>query len=179
MKRIPVQNSEVLHIKTVDDANFRLDLYAIKRSYRNRWVTLSNSIFNDQIAVFEIPIKKYKFNNLVMDPVGSDEISADANLYFNTMFFDSSFIATTGVIDNKDLVNAKRPSKKRIGIDKITSHVSRHSFAYYMLSTGATVEEISFALGHASIEITQSYIKQFPSRYSDEAIDRFGSSFSI
>jgi len=68
---------------------------------------------------------------------------------------------------------------KRIGIDKITSHVSRHSFAYYMLSTGAKVEEISFALGHSSIEVTQSYIKQFPSRYSDEAIDRFGSSFSI
>ena len=68
---------------------------------------------------------------------------------------------------------------QRIGIDKITSHVSRHSFAYYMLSTGATVEEISFALGHATIEITQSYIKQFPSRYSDNAIDRFGSSFSI
>lgn len=67
----------------------------------------------------------------------------------------------------------------RIGVEKITSHVSRHSFAYYMLSTGATVEEISFALGHASIQITQSYIKQFPSRYSDEAIDRFGSSFSV
>jgi len=68
---------------------------------------------------------------------------------------------------------------QRIGIDKITSHVSRHSFAYYMLSTGATVEEISFALGHATIEITQSYIKQFPSRYSDNAIDRFGSRFNI
>ena len=68
---------------------------------------------------------------------------------------------------------------KRIGVEKITSHVSRHSFAYYMLSTGATVEEISFALGHATIEITQSYIKQFPSRYSDNAIDRFGSRFNI
>jgi integrase len=68
---------------------------------------------------------------------------------------------------------------KRIGIDKITSHVSRHSFAYYMLSTGATVEEISFALGHATIDITQSYIKQFPSKYSDNAIDRFGSRFNI
>ena len=50
--------------------------------------------------------------------LGSDEISADANLYFNTMFFDPNYIATTGVIDNKDLVNAKRPRKKRIGIDK-------------------------------------------------------------
>jgi len=68
---------------------------------------------------------------------------------------------------------------KRLNIDKITSHVSRHSFAYYMLSTGATVEEISFALGHSSIEVTQSYIKQFPSKYSDEAIDRFGSSFNV
>jgi len=48
-----------------------------------------------------------------------------------------------------------------------------------MLSTGASVEEISFALGHASIEITQSYIKQFPSRYSDEAISRFGASFNV
>jgi integrase len=67
----------------------------------------------------------------------------------------------------------------RIGVEKITSHVSRHSFAYYMLSTGATVEEISFALGHASIQITQAYIKQFPSRYSDEAISRFGQSFNV
>jgi hypothetical protein len=48
-----------------------------------------------------------------------------------------------------------------------------------MLSTGATVEEISFALGHASIQITQAYIKQFPSRYSDEAISRFGQSFNV
>lgn len=67
----------------------------------------------------------------------------------------------------------------RIDVDKITSHVSRHSFAYYMLSTGASVEEISFALGHANPEITQSYIKQFPSRYSDEAISRFGASFNV
>jgi integrase len=68
---------------------------------------------------------------------------------------------------------------QRIGVERITSHVSRHSFAYYMLSSGATVEEISFALGHASIEITQTYINQFPSRYSDEAIDRFGACFNV
>ena len=67
----------------------------------------------------------------------------------------------------------------RIDVEKITSHVSRQSFAYYMLSTGATVEEISFALGHATIQITQSYIKQFPSRYSDVAISRFDASFSV
>jgi hypothetical protein len=118
MRNIPVHHSEVVHIKTIDAANFSLDLYAIKRSYKNRWVSLSNSMFNDQIAVFEIPLKNYKFNNLVLPPVGNDKISADANLYFNTMIFDSSFIATRGVIDDKDLVNTKKPTKKRIGIDK-------------------------------------------------------------
>jgi integrase len=66
-----------------------------------------------------------------------------------------------------------------LGIDKITSHVSRHSFAYYMLYTGATIEEISHALGHASIDITQHYIRQFPSRYSDKAIRRFESHFEF
>ena len=118
MRSIPVHHSEVTHIKTIEDANFSLDLYAIQRSYKNRWASLSNSMFYDQIAVFEIPVKNYKFNNLVLRPIGSDEISADANLYFNTMFFDSSFIATTGVIDNKDLINSKKPRKKRIGIDE-------------------------------------------------------------
>jgi integrase len=79
--------------------------------------------------------------------------------------------------------NAYNSRLKRIardlGIDKITSHVSRHSFAYYMLYTGATVEEISHALGHARIDITQHYIRQFPSRYSDKAIRRFESHFDF
>jgi integrase len=66
-----------------------------------------------------------------------------------------------------------------LGIDKITSHVSRHSFAYYMLDTGSTVEEISYALGHATIDITQHYIRQFPSKYSDKAIRRFESHFEF
>lgn len=66
-----------------------------------------------------------------------------------------------------------------LGIDKITSHVSRHSFAYYMLSTGASVEEISHALGHESIEVTQQYLKQFPNNYSDIAIRRFESHFEF
>jgi hypothetical protein len=48
-----------------------------------------------------------------------------------------------------------------------------------MLSSGATVEEISHALLHSSIEQTQNYLKQFPSKYSDHAIERFGDGFEI
>ena len=68
---------------------------------------------------------------------------------------------------------------KDIGIEKLSSHVSRHSFAYYMLSSGATVEEISHALLHSSIEQTQGYLKQFPSKYSDNAIKRFSDGFVL
>ncbi|MBK5270715.1 MAG: tyrosine-type recombinase/integrase [Bacteroidia bacterium] len=68
---------------------------------------------------------------------------------------------------------------KDIEIEKLTSHVSRHSFAYFMLSSGATVEEISHANGHSTIEMTQNYLKQFPSKYSDNAIKKFESGFEI
>ncbi len=68
---------------------------------------------------------------------------------------------------------------KDIGIEKLTSHVSRHSFSYYMLSSGATVEEISHALVHSCIEQTQGYLKQFPSKFSDNAIKRFTDGFDI
>lgn len=68
---------------------------------------------------------------------------------------------------------------KDLGIEKLTSHVSRHSFAYYMLSSGATVEEISHAMGHSSIEMTQNYLNQFPSKYSDNAIRKFEAAFEI
>lgn len=66
-----------------------------------------------------------------------------------------------------------------IRVEKLTSHVSRHSLAYYMLCSGATVEEISHALNHSSIEQTQNYLKQFPSKYSDNAIERFGDGWDI
>ncbi len=68
---------------------------------------------------------------------------------------------------------------KDIGINKLTSHVSRHSFAYYMLSSGSTVEEISHALLHASIEQTQNYLKQFPSKFADDAVKRFADGWEI
>jgi site-specific recombinase XerD len=66
-----------------------------------------------------------------------------------------------------------------LGFDKLSSHVSRHSFAYHMLESGATIEEISFALGHASIKQTQEYLKQFPSNYADKAIKVFEDSFEL
>jgi len=68
---------------------------------------------------------------------------------------------------------------KDIGLEKLTSHVSRHSFAYYMLSSGSKIEEISHAMSHSSIEITQNYINQFPCKFADHAIERFAEGFIL
>ena len=48
-----------------------------------------------------------------------------------------------------------------------------------MLSSGATIEEISHALLHSSIEQAQNFLKQFPSKFSDNANERFGDGFEI
>lgn len=118
LKDIVVHHSEVTYYKSIDETFFKLDLYTCNRSYQNSWARIYNSMFSDKIAVFQIPLNNYAFNNLVLEPIGSDEISAEANLYFNTVFFDSNYIATKGVIDDKHLVNNINPRKKRIGIDK-------------------------------------------------------------
>jgi hypothetical protein len=75
-------------------------------------------MFSDQIAVFQIPLNNYMFNNIVMSPIGKDEISDDANIYFNTVIFIDIFIAKKGIINDQHLVNKKTPHNKRIGIDK-------------------------------------------------------------
>ena len=66
-----------------------------------------------------------------------------------------------------------------IVINQLSSHVSRHSFAYHMLCTGASVEEIFFAMNHSSNEITQNYLKQFPKQFSDVSISRFADGWEI
>ncbi|MEY2940904.1 MAG: hypothetical protein RJA67_589 [Bacteroidota bacterium] len=66
-----------------------------------------------------------------------------------------------------------------LGIKELSSHVSRHSFAYHMLESGASIEQISFALGHATVQQTQGYLKQFPQKFADKAIKVFEDSFEL
>ena len=60
-----------------------------------------------------------------------------------------------------------------LGLKELSSHVSRHSFAFHMLESGASIEEISYALAHATVQQTQGYLKQFSHNYSDKAIRVF------
>lgn len=46
-----------------------------------------------------------------------------------------------------------------IGIESLHSHMGRHTFATYMLSNGAKIENVSRMLGHTNITQTQRYAK--------------------
>lgn len=57
---------------------------------------------------------------------------------------------------------------KLAGVEtKLTSYVARHSFATILKMQGTSVEKISEMMGHADVNITMSYLKEF----SNEALD--------
>jgi integrase len=46
-----------------------------------------------------------------------------------------------------------------IGIESLHSHMGRHSFATWMLSQGAKIENVSRMLGHTTVKQTERYAK--------------------
>jgi integrase len=68
---------------------------------------------------------------------------------------------------------------KRIGIEKLSSHVSRHSFSYSMILQQARPDQISISLVHANQSITEAYIKRFPDHHSDAPIKRVHSMYKV
>jgi integrase len=175
-------NSEKVHLESMDIHDLHELLQFLVEDRRN----------DNQRRIVHLKSVIEKVENLIADSMCEIMGSKPAGLvfdYLNNDEFGNLNVREKYVLTKHQNYllhkgrNAYNSRLKRIardlGIDKITSHVSRHSFAYYMLYTGATVEEISHALGHASIDITQHYIRQFPSRYSDKAIRRFESHFEF
>lgn len=54
---------------------------------------------------------------------------------------------------------------------KITFHISRHSFANIARQKDANVFDISKALGHSSIGITETYLQNFDTKSQDNTMD--------
>ena len=49
----------------------------------------------------------------------------------------------------------------------VTSYVIRHSYATNLKQLGVSVEKISQSMGHSSVEITNSYLKDFETEEID------------
>ena len=81
----------------MDEDNFKVEIYNIDRTFKNSWVHRYNCFFDDELLVIYLPLTKYSFRNLVLDPMGKDEFNKKATLLFNTLFFDPEFTCTTGL----------------------------------------------------------------------------------
>ena len=103
----------------VDEDNFKVEIYNIDRTFKNSWVHRYNCFFDDELLVIYLPLTKYSFRNLVLDPMGKDEFNKKATILFNTLFFDPEFTCTTGLIDDEDVIGLKVPIGNRLAIDSM------------------------------------------------------------
>lgn len=59
---------------------------------------------------------------------------------------------------NKELKELAKVAKVA---KNVTSYVIRHSYATNLKQLGVSIEKISQSMGHSSVEITNSYLKDF------------------
>jgi integrase len=58
------------------------------------------------------------------------------------------------------------------GLDRITLHECRHTFASMLMAAGYTVKELMVFMGHADVQTVQRYVKLLPQRDELYAVDR-------
>ncbi len=62
---------------------------------------------------------------------------------------------------------------KILGINKnLTSYVARHSYATNLKHAGVNISIISESMGHANLDVTERYLKEFKNEVIDEATKR-------
>ena len=93
----------------------------------------------------------------------------ERDIDYSNPFFLKSQISSKTAIYNKNL----KDLAKLANIDKkITTHIARHTFADFARKKGAAVYDVSKALGHSSIKITESYLAKFDYDTQDVTLDK-------
>ena len=114
-----IKASTITLEEEIDESNFKVEIYRIDRTFKNRWVDRYNCFFDDELLVIYLPLNKFKFRNVVRSPIGTDELNEYATIRFNTLFFDPAYNSTTGLIDDQEIVGLKVPFGNRLAIDGI------------------------------------------------------------
>jgi len=90
-------------------------------------------------------------------------------------------ISSKNVIVNKNLkkliatLNEKVDKKELVAPkinEKVSFHVSRHSFAQYAVESGLDVYELMQTLRHSKLETTQKYLKSLDEELADKAMQK-------
>ena len=87
--------------------------------------------------------------------------------YSDAKYLNKQISSKTTIL-NKHL----RELSKKTGIDKkISTHIARHSFADMARKKGMKLYDISKALGHSSLSITEKYLENFDDDSLDNAME--------
>lgn len=118
-ERCQIQSTTITIKNKIDEGWFIAEIYDIDRIFSNSGVSWCNKLIHDQLFVATIPIKKIRVKNLILKPIGEDEISDLSDFYFNTVFFTKDFTPTKSYIhNNRQISQQKEFCRTGIGIDK-------------------------------------------------------------
>ena len=88
--------------------------------------------------------------------------------YSNNKFLMQQISSKTSIINGKLKILARKTEINK----NITSHVARHTFADLARKKGMKLYDISKALGHSSLKITEQYLANFDDDSLDDAMDK-------
>ena len=104
-------------------------------------------------------------NNLVNDfifPFLKNEVD-----YTDNKFLMKQLSAKTTIVN----INLKKLAERTNLNKKLSSHIARHSFADIARKKGMNLYDISKALGHSSLSITEQYLSNFDDNSVDDAME--------
>ena len=58
------------------------------------------------------------------------------------------------------------------GLDRITLHECRHTYASLLMAAGYTIKELMEFMGHADLQMVSRYVKLLPQPGEDDAANR-------
>jgi len=128
-----------------------------------------------EMEIKPIHFKLNKNISSIIEKLGNHDDSPDVYMFNILKHGDSAkdirrkVQNLTHVIDK----HMKKISNVKLEFGKdITTYTARHSYATYMYRTNSSIEEISEALGHASIETTQRYLASFDEEVLQKQSDK-------
>jgi integrase len=84
---------------------------------------------------------------------------------------------TSGPVSERSVMSGKLATAataawERAGLDRITLHECRHTYASMLMAAGYTIKEIMEYMGHADLQMVNRYVKLLPQPREEHAAER-------
>lgn len=151
-----VKNDRLIYKMGKNEKPFSTQLNESQKNILNRYTGTGN----EYIFPFLNNSKKYADQTELRKAINSKNVLANKNLRKISKKLNAA-------IDKKKI---KAPKIEQ----RISFHVSRHSFAQYAVEAGLSVYELMQTLRHSKVETTQQYLKGLDEELADQAMKKIG-----